>query len=182
MYQRQGEGAFDESPVAILYERHAQMVLHYIHRYVASKEDADDLVLDVFIAMLDNQVWVGWSDEAQVAWLRRIAHNKAIDHVRRAARRPSVVLDDELDISDEDEICAPEQIVLRNEARVQLRAHLARLSELQQEILQLRFAYDMRTKEIAQALNRSDDVVRVLLSRSLNLLRRFYNRQEGNQV
>jgi RNA polymerase sigma-70 factor (ECF subfamily) len=179
MYQRQSEGAFDDSPVAVLYQRYAQFILHYIHRYVASREDADDLVLEVFIAMLDNQVWIEWSDEKQLAWLRGIAHNKAVDHLRHTARRPSIVLDDALDILYEDENRAPEQVALRHEDSVQLRMHLAKLSTLQQEILQLRFAYDMRTKEIAQVLNRSDDVIRVLLSRSLNLLRRLYNRQEG---
>ncbi len=179
MYQHKGDGALDNSPVAVLYQRHAHTILHYIHRYVASKEDADDLVLEVFLAALDNQVWIGWSDEEQVAWLRRIARNKAIDHVRRIARRPAVELDDTLlDQLFEDEYRSPEQVALRNEDHVQLRAHLVKLSELQQEIVRLRFAHDLRTKEIAQIVNTSDNVVRVLLSRALNILRGIYKQQE----
>jgi RNA polymerase sigma factor (sigma-70 family) len=179
MYQRKSEGAFDDSPMAVLYQRHARGVLHYVHRYLTSQEDADDLVLEVFLAALDNQVWISWSDEEQFAWLRSIAHNKAVDHLRRVARRPVMVLEDALDMLFDDELRSPEQIVLRNEDYAQLRAHLLKLSNLQQEIVRLRFAYDLRTKEIAQMLHKSDNVVRVLLSRALNYLRSVYDQKEG---
>jgi RNA polymerase sigma factor (sigma-70 family) len=178
LYQRQCTEALDDSPIAVLYQRHAHSLLHYVHKYVTSKEDADDLVLEVFLAALDNQIWMHWSEEQQVAWLRRIAHNKAIDHLRRVARRPSVLLEDALDQLFEDECLSPEQIALRHEDHMQLRAHLNKLTELQQEIVRLRFAYDLRTKEIAQRVNTSDNVVRVLLARALNLLRHAYQ-QEG---
>ncbi len=180
MYQQQSEDAVDDdSPVAVLYQRHAHTILHYIHRYISIKEDADDLVLEVFMAALDNQVWATWEDEEQLAWLRRIAHNKVVDHLRRVTRRPSVMLDEALDQLFADEYSSPEQVVLRNEDHVQLRAHLVKLTALQQEIVRLRFAHDLRTKEIAQIVNTSDNVVRVLLSRSLNFLRSVYKQQEG---
>jgi RNA polymerase sigma factor (sigma-70 family) len=179
MYQQQREAAaIDDSPVAVLYQRHAHTILHYIHRYISVKEDADDLVLEVFLAALENQVWASWGDEERLAWLRRIAHNKVVDHLRRMSRRPAVVLDDAIDQLFADEYDSPEQVALRHEDHVQLRAHLVKLTELQQEIVRLRFAYDMRTKEIAQIVNTSDSVVRVLLSRSLNFLRSIY-KQEG---
>jgi len=179
MYQKQREEGVDDSPVAVLYQRHAHTVLRYVNRYVSLKEDADDLVLEVFMVALGNNIWVSWGEEEQLAWLRRIAHNKMVDHLRRISRRPSVVLDDALDLLLEDEYRSPEQTALRNEDHVQLRAHLKKLSVLQQEIVRLRFAYDLRTKEIAQIVNTSDSVVRVMLSRALNSLRRVYNQQEG---
>ncbi|GLV60300.1 hypothetical protein KDH_71200 [Dictyobacter sp. S3.2.2.5] len=180
MYQQQSaEKTLDDSPVATLYQRHAHTILHYIHRYIVSKEDADDLVLEVFVAALDNQVWIHWSDEEQLAWLRRVAYHKVVDHLRWVARRPSVGLDDALDTLYEDECSSPEQMALRNEDRNRLREHLVKLSELQQEIVRLRFGHDLRTKEIAQIVNTSDNVVRVLLSRALNLLRGIY-KQEGD--
>ncbi|GAC1361578.1 MAG: ECF family RNA polymerase sigma factor SbrI [Ktedonobacteraceae bacterium] len=179
MYQEQREEGVDESPGAVLYQRHAHTILRYVSRYVSLKEDADDLVLEVFMVALGNKIWVNWSESEQLAWLRRIAHNKMVDHLRRISHRPSVILDDALDLLLEDEYRSPEQTALRNEDHVQLRAHLNQLSALQQEIVRLRFAYDLRTKEIAQIVNTSDNVVRVMLSRALNSLRRVYNRQEG---
>ncbi len=178
MYQEQREEGVDDSPVAVLYQRHAHTILRYVNRYVPLKEDADDLVLEVFLVALGSKVWINWAEEEQLAWLRRIAHNKMVDHLRRISRRPSVVLDDALDLLLEDEYRSPEQTALRNEDHVQLRAHLDKLSPLQQEIVRLRFAYDLRTKEIAQLVHTSDSVVRVMLSRALNSLRRVYQQQE----
>src|SRR5579859_809744 len=168
------EVAFDHSPVADLYERHAYAILTYIYRYVASKDDADDLVLDVFVAAMENQVWASWSHNEQLAWLRRIAYNKAIDYQRRMARRPTVDLAQVTDTLLADEERSPEHTVLRHEDGAQLRDHLIKLPTLQQEILHLRFAYGLRTKEIALLLGKSDDVIRSTLSRALNILRDIY--------
>jgi RNA polymerase sigma-70 factor (ECF subfamily) len=59
-----------------------------------------------------------------------------------------------------------------------LRVHLSHLTELQQDIVRLRFGHGLRSKEIAQILNTSDSSVRTLLSRALNLLRNMYLQQE----
>lgn len=175
MYQRRSEERFDDSLVTVLYQRYARNVLHYVQRSIPLKEDADDLVSEVFMAMLDRPVWVEWNEGAQLAWLLRVARNKVVDHLRQVARRPLVELDEALEAFCAEEHHTPEQIALRNEDRVQLRAHLSRLSVLQQEILHLRFADGLQTKEIARILHRSDNVVRVLLSRSLHSLRSIYD-------
>ncbi len=128
MYQKQREEGVDDSPVAVLYQRHAHTILRYVNRHIHLKEDADDLVLEVFMVALSNKAWVSWDEQEQLAWLRRIAHNKMVDHLRRISRRPSVVLDDALDLLIEDEYRSPEQTALRNEDHVQLHAHLNNLS------------------------------------------------------
>ncbi|HLZ63372.1 MAG TPA: sigma-70 family RNA polymerase sigma factor [Ktedonosporobacter sp.] len=171
---RREEVAFNHSPVADLYDRYAYTILNYIYRYVASKDDADDLVLDVFVAAMENQVWASWGSDEQLAWLRRIAHNKAVDYQRRAIRRPTVGLEQVTDTLFADEERSPERAALRREDGVQLRGHLIKLPALQQEILHLRFAYGLRTKEIALLLGKSDDVIRSTLSRALNILRDIY--------
>ncbi|MFL5626403.1 MAG: RNA polymerase sigma factor [Ktedonobacteraceae bacterium] len=125
MYPIQKQVSFDASPVAILYDRYAHIILNYVSRYTASREDADDLVLDVFLAALENQVWITWSDGEQLAWLRRIAHNKAVDNYRRATRHPAIALDNATHMLYEDDDCAPERIILRNEDHALLRAHLS---------------------------------------------------------
>ncbi|MBO0793703.1 MAG: sigma-70 family RNA polymerase sigma factor, partial [Ktedonobacteraceae bacterium] len=76
MHQIDHEVAFADSAVANLYDRYAHIILTYISRYISLKEEADDLVLEVFIAAIENQVWINWSDGEQLAWLRRIAYNK----------------------------------------------------------------------------------------------------------
>jgi RNA polymerase sigma factor (sigma-70 family) len=169
----------DDSSIAALYDRYAHIILNYISRYITSKEDVDDMLLDVFLAALEKQVWITWSAGAQLAWLRRIAYTKAVDYYRRSTRHPSVDLEQVASLLCEGDEFMPEHIALRNEAFTLLRVHLSNLSELQQEIVRLRFYDGLRLKEIAQRLNKSESAIRVTLSRALNILRRMYLQREG---
>ena len=175
------EGVVDTSPIALLYDRHVHRVLTYVSRFALSEHDTDDLVLEVFLAAMEKPVWANWSEGEQLAWLCRIAHNKAVDLYRRSARHPSIPLDLVASLLYEEERYAPETIAVRHEDATQLRTHLSHLSELQQEIIRLRFGHDLRSKEIARRLNTNDNVVRVLLSRALTSLRKLYQHEEGVQ-
>jgi RNA polymerase sigma-70 factor (ECF subfamily) len=176
------EASVEDSPIALLYDCYAHRILIYLSRFALSEEDADDLVLEVFIAAMEKPVWITWSDREQLAWLQRIAHNKAVDHFRRVTRHPSIPLDHVAPLLYEDEGHAPEARALRNEDATQLRTHLSDLSDLQQEIIRLRFGHGLRSKDIAQRLNKSDSVVRVSLSRALQYLRGIYQHQEGERA
>jgi RNA polymerase sigma factor (sigma-70 family) len=179
MYQQPAGFAAENSSIELLYDRYAHIILTYLSRYISSREEVDDMVLDVFLAALENQVWLAWDDGEQLAWLRRVAYNKAVDYYRRTSRHPSVALERLATTLYADDELMPEAIALRNEDYAVLRAHLSNLSELQQEIVRLRFGEGLRLKEIALCLNKSDGVIRVTLSRALNLLRRVYLQREG---
>ncbi len=178
MRQIHAEEADDDSVIAALYDRYALIILNYLSRYISCREDVDDMVLDVFLAAMENRVWMTWSDGEQLAWLRRIAYNKAVDYYRRTSHHPSVALEHVASMLCDNDEYMPEHVAVRNEDYALLRVHLSNLSEVQQEIVRLRFGYGLRSKEIAQRLNKSDSVIRVTLSRTLNLLRRQYLRQE----
>ncbi|WP_126600170.1 RNA polymerase sigma factor [Dictyobacter aurantiacus] len=183
MHQIDHKSSFDASPVALLYDRYAHIILRVVSRFAQSQEDAHDLVLEVFIAAMESATWLNLSQEEQLAWLRRVAHNKGVDHYRRHTRYQSVSIDvgPSAPLLFEDDERMPEHITLRNEEHAMLRENISRLSELQQEIVHLRFGHGLRTKEIAQRLNKSDGLVRVLLSRAINYLRGMYRQQEGAQ-
>ncbi|WP_126554995.1 RNA polymerase sigma factor [Dictyobacter kobayashii] len=183
MHQIDNKSSFDASPVALLYDRYAYIILRIVSRFAQSQEDAHDLVLDVFIAAMEKPVWLNWPEAEQLAWLRRIAHNKGVDHYRHRVNHPAQSIDDEqfTPFLYEDDGRMPEHVVLRNEEHALLRENISKLSELQQEIVRLRFGHGLRSKEIAQRLNKSDNLVRVLLSRALNYLRGMYQQQEGEQ-
>lgn len=166
----------DHSPIADLYQRHGPTLLKYIRRHVQVQEDAEDMLLEVFIAALESGTLWTLDHGEQLAWLRRVAHNKFVDHHRRVYRCPSVPLEETSETLYDDDAFAPEQVTLRREAHAQLRRHLASLPALQQEVLRLRFANGLRCAEIARQLNKNEGAVRTLLSRALNLLRRIYEK------
>lgn len=172
------EKAAEVPSLSALYQKHAQVILAYIDRRISIKEDAEDLLLEVFLAALENQVWMTLLDGEQLAWLRRVAHNKLIDHYRRSMRYPTMPLQQVHEAFNEDENLMPEHLVLRHEAQSILHKEIAALPQLQQEVLRLRFAHGLHTKEIAQMLKKTDTAIRILLSRTLNQLRRSYNRQQ----
>ena len=178
MYQKQSQ-ALDNSLLENLYKKHARDVLRYVQRYLFSREDADDILVEVFLAALENGKVLNLNAGGQLAWLLRVARNKIVDYQRGAIRHPAVALDEALDSPFEVDHLTPEQAALDQEDIDVLRARLALLPELQQQVLQLRFADGLRTKEIAERLKKSDGAIRSLLLRALNLLRQLYTHEEG---
>jgi len=164
----------ERASAAALYQRHAPVLLAYLRRHAASWEDAEDLLLEVFTAALEDERFPGIAEEKQIAWLQRVAQHKLVDYYRRSARRPAIPLGAESDTLMEDEALAPEQVALRHEAQAQLRIALQRLPAPQRELLQLRFAHGLSGAEIAAVLGKQEGAVRVLLWRALKLLRSYY--------
>lgn len=171
----------NESPVAQLYQLHAPSILIYLRRHLATKEDAEDLLLEVFVAAVENHMLPDMELERQRAWLQQVAHNKLVDYYRRQTRRPIVTLNEFTETLFDDETMAPEQVVLRREEQARLRERLATLPELQQQVLWLRFAYGLSTREIAQRLNRSDVAIRMVFSRAMNFLRVAYGQVKEDE-
>jgi len=172
----------EKTPLGILYQRYHATILAYIRRQVAQVEDAEDVLLEVFVAALENDALTHLDVGQKLAWLRRVAHNKCIDLYRRKSHNTDVSLEKVAEIVSVDETLAPDQLAVRNEEHTLLRQQIAHLPELQQEILRLRFANGLRSAEIARLLNKSDGAIRMLLSRSLNLLRSLYTQQTGGDT
>jgi len=163
----------DESFVGRLYHQHALQLMSYVRRHVQSREDAEDIVLEVFLAILQQQGRVHWPAEKQLAWLLRVASNKIADYHRRAGRRSTISLDETAAVP-EDDRQSPDQQALRAEEERLLRERLGQLPESYQMILQLRFAHGLRATEIAARLHKSPGAVRMVLARALNTLREKY--------
>jgi RNA polymerase sigma-70 factor (ECF subfamily) len=181
MHQRERQ-VLDASLVEKLYQKYAHAILRYIHRYIFSKEDADDLLVEVFLAAIESPTLLKLDIEEQFAWLLRVARNKVVDYQRRVTKYPAVALDEMQDSPFDADPITPEEAVVEREEVELLRIHLSALPELQQQVLRLRFGDGLRTKEIASRLHKSDGAIRSLLLRSLNLLRNLYAAHEERQV
>ena len=168
----------DGTLFADLYQRHAHTLLAFIRRYTSMREDAEDVLLEVFLAAFENGSLAELGEGEQLAWLRRVAHNKCVDLYRRARVRQAVSLDSVAEFLYEEEDRAPEELALRSEEHALLRTRLVNLPQQQQAVLRLRFGNGLRSAEIARQLNKSESAVRMLLSRALNLLRGAYQQQE----
>jgi RNA polymerase sigma factor (sigma-70 family) len=170
-----------EQEMALLYRKNAPALLAYVRMRVPSPEDAEDLVVEVFLAALQHATFAVLSEKAKQSWLWRVTRNKVIDAYRRAKTRQSVALDHVADGLFEDEMFSPENSALRQEDYLELSAHLQSLPPLQQQLLRMRFGQEFSCREIATTLGKPENVVRVTLSRSLNRLRNIYRRRREEQ-
>ena len=174
MQQSAQTPALDDSPAALLYQRHAAPIFVYLRLHTSSWEDAEDALLEVFLAALEQAALPGWPEEEQLAWLRRVAHHKVVDAYRRAARRPTVPLEQVAETLQEDEKRSPEQVALRQEERRRLVAAIKRLPALQQEVLRLRFTDGLHAAQIAALVGKREDTVQKMLYRTITRLRALY--------
>ena len=67
-----------------LYDRYASTVFAYLYQQVSSQQDAEDLLLEVFMAAHNSETFFGITTKRQLAWLRRVARNKVVDRYRHA--------------------------------------------------------------------------------------------------
>jgi RNA polymerase sigma-70 factor (ECF subfamily) len=163
------------------YRRHAPGILASVRQHISSPEDAEDLLMEIFLAALQRQELIcNMGGEMQLAWLRRVAHNKLVDFYRRTVRRLAVPIDEHMNVLHNQEQ-EPEFVVLRQEQYAWLHTHLNNLSEAQKEVLHLRFIGGLRCVEIAALLHKREGAIRMLLARALNSLRSHYEYQ-GKEI
>ncbi len=161
-----------------LYDRYAHVIFAYIGLHLSSREDAEDVLLDVFTAALERRNLVGLNEQEQLKWLHRVAKNTLVDIYRRTHRHPAIALEAVAGVLYEDELRSPEHTVLRQEDYQQLHALIRTLPPLQQQLLQLRFGHDLAFAEIAILLDKREDALRKMLSRTLVFLRKAYALQQ----
>jgi RNA polymerase sigma-70 factor (ECF subfamily) len=170
----------DSQALGRLYQRHVDRVYSYILFRVRDEALAEDLTQDVFfqaIRALDGFDWRG----AVAPWLLRIARNTVIDFWRRSARRPERSMSG-LDDEDEDE-GRMERVVAEEDAealsavefavdRARISEAALHLTELQRQVVALRFASGLSIKETADVMGKSEGAIKNLQHHALRALRR----------
>jgi len=174
--QLPGERQQQNSVDITLYDRYASVIFGYLIRRLPSPQDAEDTMLDVFIAALNHDNLMGLTTEQQLAWLRRVAHNKVVDRYRHLTHLTLVPLEQSMEFIDE--TLTPEQATERKEAYERLYTSLTLLSPIQQQLIQLRFGKGLSFAEIADVLRQTEGSVRKLLVRTLRHLRTVYEANE----
>jgi RNA polymerase sigma factor (sigma-70 family) len=146
----------------------------FIKRYVSNKEDAEDILQDVFY-QLSKTIETTMNPIEQVsAWLYRVAHNAIINHGVKKREEPMPTYHDsdsdsdifmdfsEILFSSEDTSPSPETEYLRSLVWTELETALAELPPEQREIFELTELDAIPVKEISESIGIS---VNTLLSR-----------------
>ena len=146
-----------------LYRRYVDAVFRYCYRRLESVESAEDATSQVFERALRSiPQYRGGSFRA---WLFRIAYTTVVDTWKR---RQPIAPGIDPDLTDPDP--TPEQRALQRESGQNVQQLLDKLSEEQARVVELRLA-GLKGPEIAEAMNRTPESVRMLQYRAMERLR-----------
>ena len=165
---------YDPEAVSQVVKEHGPALHGYVAALVGDYHLAEDVVSETYMRMLAHIGTYTYRAPFR-AWLYRIAHNLAINAVRR--ERP--VAGEEVlaqIVAAED---TPEQAVQQSEERAALGRALLELTEEQQQVILLRFVAEQPTAEVARTLNKSEGSVKQLQFRGLRSLARLLRCAEG---
>ena len=124
----------------------------------------------VFLKALQSITSFKWRGVPFSAWLFRIAHNQVVDYFRRKKKQPATLVDEEAVGRSSDN---PEKIVERSLRVEQLVSATSRLTDLQREVVSLRFAGELSVAEIAKMMGKSEGAVKALQHSAIVALRKI---------
>ena len=157
-----------------LVRRYEGRVYNYSLRLTGNRDDALDLMQDVFMGVYRHlERFRG--DSQFVSWLFRIAHNKAVDLVRRRHASPvkyQVLPDDPDEWPDvSDTATNPQSAALTNEKNAMIQRLLDALTPEQRLILELKVFQSMTFEEIAMMQDISANTAKTRFYSALKKLR-----------
>jgi RNA polymerase sigma-70 factor (ECF subfamily) len=145
--------ARDPAAVAALHDRHARVLYSLILRIVRDTGEAEDVLQEVFLRLWEKADTYDPVLGSPMAWLVRIARNRAIDRVRaRRARPVTQPVDEGVDqqlLETAAPSPTPEGVTRESEEQRALRAALARLTPEQRVLIEEAFFMGYTQSELA---------------------------------
>lgn len=167
------EDGFEE-----LVRRYQRPIAAYVYRMVGDYESALDLTQEVFIKVY-NSLRQYRSEFKFSTWIYKIAHNSAVDHLRRYSTRAASTLTGEFDgeqyeLPLESRRLSPEQESERAERRAEIEQVVRALPVAYRELVLLRHAHDMSYEEISEVMGLPLGTVKNRLFRAREAMRQQF--------
>ena len=167
--------AGDEDAVVSFYKHYSPRILKYLVSRVPKKEDAEEIMNDVFLDVFDN-LHLFQKKASLTTWLYTIAHNKLVDFYRKKKIK-SVLLSQAPFLEPlAKEISQPEFQFEKDRIRDRIEETLHSLSEKYRSILTLHYEKDVPVKKISVLFNLSFKATESLLFRARQQFKKNYER------
>ena len=164
----------DREAFASLYEANVDRVFHYLLRRMGQPADAEDVTAEVFIRAMEAIHTFQFRGPPFIAWLLRIAHNTAVNNMKKQSRRKEQPLLDTVSESDD-----PADLAMRQAVSEEVTTAMKGLTALQREVITHRYLGELSVAETANKMDRSLGAVKFLQHSALQALQRILNRQEA---
>jgi RNA polymerase sigma-70 factor (ECF subfamily) len=160
-----------------LVRRYQRPITSYVFRMIGDYEGALDVTQEVFIKVY-NSIAKYSSDYKFSTWLYRIAHNAAVDHLRRNSVGTQSLeaenADGSYQLQLESRGPSPEQDHERREWRVEIDAVVRCLPPAYRDLILLRHSRDLSYDEIAQVTGLPLGTVKNRLFRAREMMREIF--------
>ena len=151
----------DQDAMRFLYVTYSNNIYGYVRSIVRDDHEAEDVTQHVFAKLMTTIAKYNDRGVPFVAWLLRIAHNVAIDHLRANRLTPTETVIDP---------GAPSHVDLDQAEAV--RSALAALPDEQREVVLLRHVVGLTPGEIAVRMGRTEGSIHGLHHRGRRALQR----------
>jgi RNA polymerase sigma-70 factor (ECF subfamily) len=128
-----------------LVKRYRSKIFAYLFRLVGNKEETEDLLQNVFVKVYKS---IGSFDIEKKfsSWIYRIAHNEAVNFLKKRSRKQFISLEDIQTTKDKLEITdgskSPIDAWIGKELKKEMQGALEKLPAKYKEVLTLRYYYD----------------------------------------
>ena len=167
-----GEAGFEE-----LVRRYQRPIASYVYRMLSDYEASLDVSQEVFIKVY-NSIEKYCPDYKFSTWLYRIAHNAAVDHLRRNSVTPQSLetenAEGSYEIQIESQQSSPEQDRERSEWRKEIDAVVRCLPPAYRDLILLRHSRDLSYDEIAEVTGLPLGTVKNRLFRAREMMRAMF--------
>jgi RNA polymerase sigma-70 factor, ECF subfamily len=166
------DGSFEE-----LVRRYQRPIAAYVYRMVGNYESALDLTQEIFIKVY-NSLSRYRAEFKFSTWIYKIAHNAAVDHLRRSSTREQSLVagteSDSFELPIESANLTPEQESERKERRGEIESVVRALPANYRELIILRHSQDLSYEEIVEVTGLPLGTVKNRLFRAREMMRQQF--------
>ena len=156
-----------------LVSRYQKKLFSYIYRLIGNKEEAEDLLQNVFLKVYkycDN-----FDTERKFSsWIYRIAHNEAVNYIKRKSIKKFISLEDFVSSKDrletKTDAKSPMEVWIGKELRKEMEDALKKLPDKYKEVLEMRYFSEKSYEEIGKVLKKPVNTVGTLINRAKDRL------------
>jgi len=157
------QSAFDQ-----IMEEFRQGLIYFLRGYVNCYDTAEDLAEDTFVELLIHKNRFRGQSSLKT-YLYSVARHKAVDHIRREQRRPTVALEDLAEWGDGED--SPEEQYIAGERMQVISAAIAEIPGEYREVLRLLYVDRLKYDEIAKIMRKNNKQIDNLAYRARGALR-----------
>ncbi|MBI5928248.1 MAG: RNA polymerase sigma factor [Chloroflexi bacterium] len=176
---QQAQLGTDPAAIQTLYRQYFPRVFAYVAYRVGRKQDAEDIVSDIFLRAIEYLGHFEYRGEGSfAAWLFKIAYTQVVNFHRIHSPQQPVPLEELPDI--QSDTLSPDSAILQKELFARLHHLITTLAPRRQEVITLKFFGGLRNQEIAELLGLDERTIASHLSRGLEDLQRKFEEEKAN--